>query len=98
MNANKKPTAPLRQLHQHELARIENALLELFAAFGQNMNSIQTSLQANQSDGLISTHVVLPGIAVFGIKLDIDHSRALAEGMYVRCKKPDTVQPRQPEL
>jgi hypothetical protein len=77
------------QMRPHEMARIENALLELFAAFGHNLNSIQNSLQANHADGLISTEIVLPGMSVLGVQLAIDPARPLSKGMYVKCKDRD---------
>lgn len=87
-----------RIMHPAEIARIENALLELFAAYGHSLNSIQNSIQANKSEGFEPTEVVLPGMSIMGLKLSVDHQRPLGKGMFIRCKKPDEMRQRQPEL
>ena len=78
-----------RDMHPAEIARIEQALLELFAAYGHSLNSIQSSIQANINDGVMPTEIVLPGMSVMGLKLNIDHTRPMGKGMFIRCKKND---------
>lgn len=91
-----EPVVPMgvQDIAPASVARLEHALVELLACFGQSTKSLRDSVIQNEADGFISHEIIIPGMSIDGMRLRFDNSRPLKKGVCIGVKERNPAPPQ----